>query len=212
VDGTLSEAWASHKSFRPKDEKDGDDGPDGGSGENFHGQRRRNDTHASRTDPDARLFRKGPGKEAKLSYMGHVLMENRNGLVVDAALTLATGTAEREAAASMLAELPGDHRATLGADKGYDVRSFIDEVRLHNVTPHIAQKERSAIDGRTTRHAGYEISQRRRKVVEPIFGWMKTIAGFRKTRHRGRDRVAWGFAFSAAAFNLVRLRTLCCAA
>jgi transposase len=204
VDGTLIEAWASHKSFRPKD---GDEG----GGENFHGTRRKNETHESTTDPEARLFRKGRGKEAKLSYMGHVLMENRHGLVVDARLTLATGRAEREAAVEMLGELRGEHRVTLGADKGYDTREFVDQLRSMRVTPHVAQNDtgrRSAIDDRTTRHAGYGISQRKRKGVEPIFGWLKSVAGLRKTRHRGSRRVGWMFLFTAAAFNLVRMRNL----
>lgn len=204
VDGTLIEAWASHKSFRPKDGDDDD-------GDNFHGTRRTNETHESTTDPDARLYRKGPGKEAKLSYMGHVLMENRHGLVVDARLTLATGTAEREAAVEMFGEIPGDHRVTAGADKGYDTSGFVDQARSMGVTPHVAQNDtgrRSAIDDRTTRHVGYRISQRKRKGIEPIFGWMKTVAGLRKTRHRGRRRVGWMFVFTAAAFNLVRMRTL----
>jgi IS5 family transposase len=204
VDGTLIEAWASHKSFRPKD------GEEGG-GENFHGTRRKNETHESTTDPEARLFRKGRGKEAKLSYMGHVLMENRHGLVVDARLTLATGRAEREAAVEMLGELRGEHRVTLGADKGYDTREFVDQLRSMRVTPHVAQNDtgrRSAIDDRTTRHAGYGISQRKRKGVEPIFGWLKSVAGLRKTRHRGSRRVGWMFLFTAAAFNLVRMRNL----
>jgi transposase len=204
VDGTLIEAWASHKSFRPKD---GDEG----GGENFHGTRRKNETHESTTDPEARLFRKGRGKEAKLSYMGHVLMENRHGLVVDARLTLATGRAEREAAVEMLGELRGEYRVTLGADKGYDTKEFVDQLRSMRVTPHVAQNDtgrRSAIDDRTTRHAGYGISQRKRKGVEPIFGWLKSVAGLRKTRHRGRRRVGWMFLFTAAAFNLVRMRNL----
>ena len=215
VDGTLIEAWASQKSFQPKDRSGRGGGTGPGTGENFHGQRRKNDTHESATDPDARLFRKGKGKEAKLSYMGHVVMENRNGLVVDATLTLATGRAEVDAAAAMLAEIPGTHRVTAGGDKAYDTRAFVDELRAHDITPHVAQnnrRRRSAVDGRTTRHAGYEISQRRRKVVEPIFGWVKSIAGLRKTRHRGRERVGWMFTFTLAAFNLVRLRTLQCPA
>lgn len=205
VDGTLIEAWASHKSFRRKDGGDDEDG------ENFHGTRRKNETHESTTDPEARLFRKGQGKESKLSYMGHVLMENRHGLVVDARLTLATGRAERETAVEMLGELRGDHRVTLGADKGYDTAEFVDRLRSLGVTPHVAQNDtgrRSAIDDRTTRHVGYRISQRKRKGVEPIFGWVKSVAGLRKTRHRGRRRVAWMFVFTAAVFNLVRMRNL----
>jgi transposase len=210
VDGTLIEAWASHKSFKPKDDnKSG--GRGGDSGEDFHGQRRKNDTHQSTTDPDARLFRKGAGKEAKLSYMGHVLMENRNGLVVDARLTEANGTAEREAALEMLAAIPGQHPITLGADKGYDTRGFVEGARSLGTTPHVAQNDtnrRSAVDGRTTRHEGYEVSQRKRKLVETIFGWLKVTGNFRKTRHRGEDRVGWMFIFGLSALNLVRMRNL----
>lgn len=208
VDGTLLEAWASHKSFRPKDDKD-----DGG--EDFHGDQRSNDTHESTTDRDARLFRKGKGKEAKLSYMGHVLMENRNGLVVGAEVTHATGTAEREAALRLVKRTGVGGGATLGADKGFDTQDFVEQLRKLGVTPHVAQNDsrrRSRIDGRTTRHAGYEISQIKRKLVEQIFGWEKTIGGLRKLRHRGKDRVGWMFTFGAAAFNLVRMRNLQCAA
>ena len=208
VDGTLLEAWASHKSFRPKDDKD-----DGG--EDFHGDQRSNDTHESTTDRVARLFRKGKGKEAKLSYMGHVLMENRNGLVVGAEVTHATGTAEREAALRLVKRTGVGGGATLGADKGFDTQDFVEQLRKLGVTPHVAQNDsrrRSRIDGRTTRHAGYEISQIKRKLVEQIFGWEKTIGGLRKLRHRGKDRVGWMFTFGAAAFNLVRMRNLQCAA
>jgi len=215
VDGTLIEAFASMKSFKPKAE--GGDGPppdDAGGGRNaerdFHGERRCNDTHASTTDPDARLYRKGRGKEAKLCHMGHLLMENRNGLIVDALVTPATGTAERDAAEAMLGRQVGRHRATLGADKGYDAASFVAALRTLNVTPHIAQNttRRSAIDGRTTRHPGYAVSQRVRKRIEEAFGWIKTSAGFRKTRHRGTDRVGWMFTLTAAACNLIRLPKL----
>ena len=213
VDGTLIEAWASHKSFQPKDRTD-DTGGDGGS--NFHGNKRRNETHESKTDPEARLFRKGRGKEAKLSYMGHVLTENRNGLVVDVELTSADGRAEREAGLAMVSRLSGGkRRATLGADKGYDTQAFVAALRELNVTPHVAQNtsgRRSRIDERTTRHASYSISQRKRKRVEEVFGWIKTTAGLRKTRHRGRDRVGWMFTFAAAAYNLVRMRNLLLAA
>jgi transposase len=211
VDGTLIEAWAGHKSFQPKDRRKKKSGRGGGSGENFHGERRKNDTHASTTDPDARLFRKGAGKESKLCYMGHVLMENRHGLAVNGRLTQATGTAERDAAAEMASEIPGRQRATLGADKGYDTRGFVAHARSLGVTPHVAQNDtsrRSAIDDRTTRHEGYAVSQRKRKLVEPIFGWMKVTANLRKTRHRGRERVGWMFTFALAAYNLVRMRTL----
>jgi transposase len=213
VDGTLIEAFASMKSFKPKDT--GDQGPPTGGGRNrerdFHGERRRNDTHASTTDPDARLFRKGRGKEAKLCHMGHLLMENRHGLIVDAMLTPATGTAERDAAEAMLGRQAGRHQATLGADKGYDSAGFVAALRTLNVTPHIAQNtsgRRSAIDGRTTRHPGYAVSQRTRKRIEESFGWIKTVGGLRKTRHRGTARVGWMFTLSAAACNLVRLPKL----
>jgi IS5 family transposase len=177
----------------------------------FKGEKRSNETHASRTDGDARLYRKGERQASKLCYMGHVLMENRNGLVVDARLTHATGTAEREAAVAMVDELEGNHRVTVGADKGYDTRQFVTELRERHATPHVAQNRsgrRSAIDERTTRHEGYGISQRKRKRVEEIFGWMKTVGVLRKTRHRGLDRVGWMFQFAAAAFNLIRIRNL----
>lgn len=216
VDGTLIEAWASHKSFQPKKGRNGKNKPGSGGGGSrnetvsFHGQKRLNDTHASTTDPEARLFRK-KGKESKLSYMGHVLTENRHGLVVDARLTQATGYAEREAATSMLESVLGNHAVTLGADKGYDTQDFVDSCRSLSVTPHVAQNtsnRSSRIDGRTTRHGGYAISQRRRKRVEEVFGWMKTVGLMRKVRHRGRDKVDWVFTFTAAAYNLVRLRNL----
>lgn len=206
VDGTLIEAWASHKSFRPKDD------PNNKGGGNFHGTQRRNETHESKSDPEARLYRKGRGKEAKLCYMGHVLTENRNGLVVDVELTSATGRAEREAGLAMASRLPGgQRRVTLGADKGYDTEAFVAALRGLNVTPHVAQNtsgRHSRIDERTTRHQSYTISQRKRKRVEEVFGWIKTTAGLRKTRHRGRDRVGWMFTFAAAAYNLVRMRNL----
>jgi len=211
VDGTLIEAWASMKSFRPKD----DPPPSGGAGRNpevdFHGERRLNQTHASTTDPEARLYRKGQGKEAKLCFMGHVLMENRHGLVVSPRLTAATGTAEREAAEHMVGDFPGRHRITVGGDKAYDTRDFVQSLRILNAVPHVAQNckgRNSAIDGRTTRHPGYAISQRLRKRVEEIFGWMKTVGNLRKTRHRGTERVGWVFTFTAAAYNLVRIRNL----
>lgn len=210
VDGTLIEAWASMKSFRPKD---GSGGPPaaGRNGEaDFHGQSRTNDTHASTTDPDARLYRKGPGQEARLCFMGHALMENRHGLVVDACLTRADGHAERIAALHMIeprAERPG--RVTLGADKGYDVEDFVNELRSLNVAPHVAAKMKgSAIDRRTTRHAGYRVSQVIRKRIEEVFGWAKSAAGLRKTRHRGIGRVGWQFTFTLAAYNLIRLPKL----
>ena len=210
VDGTLIESWASLKSFRPKD-LEPPKSPKGGRNPevDFHGEKRINDPHASITDPEARLFRKGKGKEAKLAFMGHVLMENRNGLVVDRRLTPATGTAEREAAISMAAEIPGDRRVTLGADKGYDAKAFVKDLRGLAVTPHVAQRAKgSAIDGRTTRHQGYAVSQRKRKRVEEIFGWMKTVGWLRKARYKGVEKIDWLFTLSAAAYNLVRMRNL----
>jgi transposase len=204
VDGTLIEAWASHKSFRPKDGS-------GGDGEGFRGQRRRNDTHRSTTDPEARLYRKSGGSEARLGYLGHVLIDNRHGLAVDATLTQAHGRAEREAALAMAGRLEGERRRTLGADKGYDTRDFVEGLRELGVTPHVAQNtsgRSSRIDGRTTRHAGYEQSQRRRKLVEQVFGWMKTTGLLRKVRHRGRETIEWIFTLTAAAYNLVRIRNL----
>ena len=209
VDGTQLEAWASLKSFRPREGPEGPPPDDPGNPTvNFHGERRRNDTHLSTTDPQARLYRKGPGREATLAYLGHVLLDNRHGLVANVCVTAATGTAEREAATWMLAAStpPG---STVGADKGYDVTRFVDEVRALEVTPHIAQKARySAIDSRTTRHPGYAVSQRKRKLVEQVFGWMKTVGGLRKLRHRGGALIDWVVTFAAAAYNLVRLRTL----
>jgi transposase len=211
VDGTLIEAWASLKSFRPKDAPP----PEGGGGRNpevdFHGEMRLNRTHASTTDPEARLFKKGKGKEAKLCFMGHVLMENRHGLIVSPALTAATGTAERETAVRLVEAVPGQNRITVGGDKAYDTRDFVQSLRALKAVPHVAQNchgRKSAIDGRTTRHPGYAISQRLRKRVEEIFGWMKTVGNLRKTRHRGEDRVGWVFTLTAAAYNLVRIRNL----
>jgi IS5 family transposase len=210
VDGTLIEAWASQKSFVPKD-RPPTDGDGSNPTVNFHKTKRSNETHESTTDSDARLYRKSSTHEARLAYMGHALMENRNGLVADARLTLATGTAERDAAVEMVDAIGGSRRITVGADKGYDAREFIDRLRERNVTPHVAMNDsrrRSAIDQRTARHEGYMISQRRRKRVEEIFGWLKTVGFMRKTRHRGRDRVDWMFTFGLAAFNLVRIRNL----
>ncbi len=210
VDGTLLEAWASHKSFRPR----GDDPPPDGGGNptvNFHGQRRRNDTHQSTTDPDARLYKKAQGREAHLGYLGHVLMEHRSGLIVQATVTPADGHGERDAALVMLERIPGQQRITVAGDKGYDTRDFVAELRGMQVTPHVAQHttgRRSAIDARTTRHPGYTISQQKRKLVEQGFGWMKTIGGLRKLRHRGGALVTWIFTFTAAAYNIVRLRRL----
>ena len=214
VDGTLIEAWAGHKSFKRTDHTDTKTPPPedpGNPGVNFHGERRRNDTHQSTTDPQALLARKGKGKESKLSYAGHVLMENRNGLAVNGCVTQATGRAEAQAAVAMVGRIPGWGRITLGADKGYDRRELVQELREHQVTAHFARKQSSIIDQRTTRHAGYAISQRKRKRIEEIFGWLKTVGGLRKTRHRGVDRVGWMFTFALAAYNLVRMRKLAAA-
>jgi transposase len=212
VDGTLLEAWASLKSFKKVGDEDPPPPDDPGNPTvNFHGETRSNRTHASTTDPDAKLARKGRGKEAKLSYTGNVLMENRNGLAVDVLVNPATGMAERAAAFAMAAQLPGAGRVTIGGDKNYDTAGMVDDWRALNVTPHVAQNDthrRSAIDQRTTRHPGYQISQRKRKRVEEIFGWLKTIGGLRKLRHRGRERVEWMFTFAVAVYNLVRLRNL----
>ena len=209
VDGTQLEAWASLKSFRCRDAAPSAPPDDPGNPTvDFHGERRRNDTHQSTTDPEAMLHRKGQGKEAKLAYLGHVLLDNRHGLVANVCATHATGTAEREAAALLL-EASAPPGSTVGADKGYDVASFVADVRVRDVTPHVAQKVRwSAIDGRTTRHAGYHVSQRKRKLVEQVFGWMKTVGGLRKLRHRGVPLVDWQLTFAATAYNLVRLRNL----
>lgn len=214
VDGTLIEAWAGHKSFRRRHpvRRKGPDGS-GSSGEDFRGDTRTNATHVSTTDPEARLFRRGPGREAKLCYLGHVLMDNRHGLVVDARLTQASGTAEREAAEEMVvAARRRRRRITVGADKGYDTRAFVAALRALRATPHVAQHKSthftSAIDHRTTRHPGYPVSQMKRKLIEQSFGWIKTVGGLRKTRHRGLARVSWMFLFSLAAFDLVRMRNL----
>jgi len=210
VDGTLIEAWASLKSFRSKDGSGEPPAPGRNGERDFHGEKRSNQTHASTTDPDARLLRKGAGQEAKLCFMGHALMENRNGLVVDACLTRAHGHAERVAALHMIephADRPG--RITLGADKAYDAEDFVNELRSMNVVPHVAAKLKgSAVDGRTTRHAGYAASLRVRKRIEEAFGWAKSAAGFARTRHRGLARVGWQFTLAMAAYNLVRLPKL----
>jgi transposase len=213
VDGTLIEAWASLKSFQRKDQKNAPPPDDPGNPTvDFHGEIRSNDTHESTTDADARLARKGNGKEAKLSYNGNLLTENRNGLIVNAEVFQATGTAEREAALVLLEQIAGTRRVTVGADKGYDTKAFVAECRHLNVTPHVAQNVKrnggSAVDGRTTRHQGYAISQRKRKRIEECFGWLKTIALMRKVRHRGIEKVGWVFTFAAAAYNLVRMRNL----
>jgi transposase len=214
VDGTLIEAWASLKSFKKKEAEQETPPPEdpGNPTVDFHGEQRSNETHQSTTDPEARLFRKGPGKEAKLDYMGQVLMENRNGLAVQTELTQATGTAEREAAVAMVAAQAPDGGVTLGGDKNYDTQGCVAALRVVGVTPHVAQNTTrrggSAIDGRTTRHPGYDLSQRVRKRVEEIFGWLKTVGGMRKTRFRGTARVGWMFTWALAAYNLVRMRNL----
>jgi transposase len=208
IDGTQLEAWASLKSFRA-DQAPPPEPPDdpGNPSVSFHGERRRNDTHTSTTDPDARLHRKGHGKEAKLAYLGHVLLDNRHGLVANVCVTEASGTAEREAAVLMAAvSIPAG--GTLGGDKNFDAAALVRDLRQRRITPHVAQKRHSAIDRRTTRHPGYAISQQKRKLVEQVFGWMKTVGGLRKLRHRGGPRVEWMVTFAAATYNLVRLRTL----
>src|SRR5258706_5885162 len=211
VDGTLIEAWASLKSFKRKDAPSEPPDDPGNPTVDFHGERRSNDTHGSTTDPDARLARKAKGHEAKLAYQGHVLMENRHGLAVEGCVTRASGYGERAAALEMLGHVAVTHRVTVAADKGYDTRDFVEALRLLHVTPHVAQNisnRSSAIDRRTTRHAGYGVSQWKRKRVEEIFGWLKTVGLLRKTRHRGRARVSWMFIFGLAAYNLVRIRNL----
>lgn len=212
VDGTLLEAWASHKSFKPKDGPSAPPDDPKNPTVNFHGQPRRNATHQSTTDPDARLYKKAVGREAKLGYLAHLLTENRHGFIVDTAVTDAMGTAERDAALMMLGELPlTTRRITVGADKNFDMRAWVTAVRQMGITPHVAQhttKRRSAIDARTTRHPGYALSQRCRKKVEQPFGWMKTVGLLRKLRHRGGRKVDWIVSFTAAAYNLVRWRTL----
>jgi transposase len=212
VDGTLIEAWASLKSFKKTGASDGPPPDDPGNPTvNFHGERRSNVTHVSTSDPDARLVRKAKGHEAKLAYQGHVLMENRHGLAVEGCVTRASGYGERAAALEMLGHVATTKRITVGTDKGYDTRDFVEALRLVQVTPHVAQNtsnRSSAIDQRTTRHAGYEVSQWKRKRVEEIFGWLKTVGLLRKTRHRGRRRVSWMFIFGLAVYNLVRIRNL----
>jgi len=218
VDGTLIEAWASIKSFRRKDGNDRDgDGPGRNAERSFHKEKRSNETHQSTTDPEARLYKKGDGQPAKLSYMGHALMENRHGLAIGAVVTQATGTAEREAALALLDRHSSRRRITLGADKAYDVRQFIGDLRARAVTPHIAidghmsktgTPRGTAIDRRTTRHAGYAISQRCRKRIEEVFGWLKSSAGLAKVKLRGRVRVDAAFTLALAAYNLVRLPKL----
>ena len=230
VDGTLIQAWASQKSFQPKPGEDGGDAPPpvdpappaGRNAEqNWRGQKRSNETHRSITDPDARLARKSNGQASILAYAGHVLMENRNGLVAHSCLTHATGTAERDAALVLVDRLGARRRITLGADKGYDVLGFVHALRQRRVTPHIATDRRvsktgvvrrSGVDGRTTHHPGYAVSQRVRKRIEEVFGWVKSSAGFRQTKHRGRERVGWCFDLAATAYNLIRLPKLMAAA
>jgi transposase len=209
VDGTLIEAWASQKSFRRKDGRGNP--PEAGGEVDFRGEKRKNETHASTTDPDARLFKKSKGGEAKLSYLGHVLMENRNGLLVQTFLTEAHGRAEREAAMLMAEAIPGGKRVTLGGDKNYDTQEFVRELRRMNITRRVAQNDThrsSAIDERTTRQLGYEMSQRKRKRVEQSFGWMKMVGTLKKVKLRGIDKVGWLFTFTGAAYNLCRLRNL----
>jgi IS5 family transposase len=220
VDGTLIEAWASIKSFRKKDGGDDDSqGPGRNAERNFHQEKRSNETHESATDPEAKLYRKGDGQPAKLCYMGHALMENRNGLAVGGGVSQATGTAERDKALELIDDYRGDseRRITLGADKAYDVTPFVHELRGRSVTPHIAidghltktgKRRKTAVDGRTTRHIGYDISQRCRKRIEEIFGWIKSSAGLAKVKLRGRDRVDAAFTMALAAYNLVRLPRL----
>ena len=220
VDGTQIQAWASHKSFQLKEQKPPASGNDaGGSGSSsnpsidFHGEKRTNETHESKTDTESRLYKKSKGSESKLSYLGHALMENRNGLVVDARVTEANGTAERDAAMGMMMKVSDDHqRKTLGGDKNYDTKDFVAVMGTLNVTAHVAQnkseRRSSAIDGRTTRHSGYEVSQKKRKLVEEIFGWLKTVGPMRRPHFRGRNRMDWWFRFSAAVYNLVRIRNL----
>ena len=223
VDGTLIEAWASMKSFRPKGEDDGDGGSGRNAARDFHGEKRSNATHASTTDPDARLYRKGNGRESKLCYMGHALTENRHGLAVGGGVTIASGTAEREAALDLIdrhrpvESRGGRRRITVGGDKGFDVADFVEGLRHRKVTPHIAvqdhvtktgKRRKTKIDGRTTRHPGYGVSQRCRKRIEEVFGWVKTSAGLSKTKFRGRHRVDASFTLALAAYNLVRLPRL----
>src|SRR5271156_3329330 len=201
VDGKLIEAWASQKSFQRKDDDQAPPPDDPGNPTvNFHGEKRSNDTHQSTTDPEARLARKSSGHESKLAYCGNVLIENRNGLVVDTALVMASGTAERDAAVEMAERIEGEKRVTVGADKGYDTRRFVREMRERNVTPHVSENTNrnggSALDRRTTRHAGYQVSQRKRKRIEEVFGWLKTVGMLRKTRHRGILKVGWVFTFA----------------
>src|SRR5215472_7203616 len=215
VDGTLLEAWASAKSFQAKDKQQSPPDDPGNPTVNFHGERRSNETHESKTDAEALLARKSGGKESKLSYSGNLLVENRNGLIVDAEVFQANGTAERDAALVMLEQIAGTKPVTVGGDKGFDTFGFVAECRNLRVTPQVAQNEKrrggSAIDDRTTRHLGYALSQRKRKRIEECFGWLKTIALMRKVRHRGVCKVHWIFTLACAAYNLVRMRNLAAA-
>jgi hypothetical protein len=216
VDGSMIEAWASMKSFKRKDGKDKDQQPPDDPGNptvDYHGEKRSNSTHESKTDPECRLYRKSKGKESKLCYLGHALMENRNGLMVDFRIDKAHGFSERFNAIDMVDDnLPGDHRITLGGDKHYDTSDFVEACRDRNVTPHLAQnitaQRDSAIDGRTTCHPGYAVSQRKRKRVEEIFGWLKTVAGFRKTRYRGKRKTQFWAYLVGAAYNMLRITRL----
>jgi Transposase DDE domain len=212
VDGTLIQAWASMKSFRRKDGSDEPPAPGRNGERNFRKDQRSNETHASTTDPDARLARKSNGQEAKLAYTGHLLMENRHGLIVDARLTHATGTAEPEAALAMLEALSGNARVTVGADKNYDTAAFVADARALTVTPHVAQnitaRRGSNIDARTTRHEGYRISLVIRKRIEEANGWIKQVGGMAQTKFRGLDRVGWMFTIKVAAYDLIRLPRL----
>lgn len=211
VDGTLIEAWAGHKSFKPKDAKRGKRPDDPGNpGVDFRGTKRTNETHESTTDPQARLYRKSHGTESKLCYAGHVLMDNRYGLAVDSQVTVATSRSEREAGLEMVKRVSRRRGVTLGADKGYDTREFVESLRDLRITPHVAAKKAgyTNLDGRTTRHAGYKVSQRKRKRIEEIMGWAKTVGLLRKTRHRGKERVGWVFRFTLAVYNLVRIKNL----
>jgi transposase len=217
VDGALIEAWASLKSFRRKDGGDDGQGPGRNGERNFHKEKRSNETHQSTTDPEARLYKKGDGQPAKLCYIGHALMENRHGLAVSGGISQATGTAERETAPALIDGRRRGRRITLGADKAYDVEQFVHDLRNRSVTPHIAidghlsksgTPRKTAVDGRTTRHIGYDISQRCRKRIEEVFGWIKSSAGLAKIKLRGRDRVDAAFTLALAAYNLIRLPKL----
>lgn len=215
VDGTLIEAWAGQKSFKKTASAPPSTDDPGNPSVDFRGERRTNATHASTTDPEARLYKKATGQEAKLCFLGHVLMENRHGLVVNTRLTPATGIAEREAALALVASRPTTQRITLGGDKNYDTQAFVQDLRAVRVTPHVAQHTTnrvSAIDGRTTRHSGYAVSQQKRKRVEEVFGWLKTVGLMRKVKLRGVRRVGWLFTVAAAVYNLVRIRNLVAAA